>query len=81
MRRITAAIEPRWLEAAQAEAADAVHADAHVELAGVVELFELLWASAARSAAGAVGCGVSGWSDSCSIWPLILIRIGVLADR
>jgi hypothetical protein len=24
--------------------------------------------------------GVSSWSDSCMIWPWILIRIGVLAD-
>ena len=69
------------LEGRQAEAAHARQADADVELAGVVAAPPAAAASAARPAAGASAGCVSSWSDSCRIWPLILIRIGVLADR
>jgi len=70
---------PALLEGREAEAADARQADADVELSGVVQLLHLLGGtSSARS--WRVCWMVSSWSDSCMIWPLILIRIGVLAD-
>jgi hypothetical protein len=67
------------LEGRQAEAAHARDADADVQLAGVVQLFQLLRRQHLGQQLARL-VGVSIWSDSCRIWPLILIRIGVLAD-
>ena len=40
------------------------------------------WLGVSSSASSWRGCAwVSGWSESCSNWPLILMRIGELADR
>jgi hypothetical protein len=68
------------LEAGEAEAADAGQADADVELARVLELLELAWREELGEQLPRLGVG-ERLVESCSSWPLILMRIGELAER
>ena len=80
MQRNTAAIEPRWRKADMRK----------LPTFGMpMPMFSSPVSSSSSSCVGVSssasswrGCVcVSGWSDSCRICPLILMRIGVLAER
>ena len=80
MQRNTAAIEPRCLNPERRKLP--TPARPTPMLSSPVSSSSSSWLGVSSSASSWRGCAcVSGWSESCSSWPLILIRIGELAER
>jgi hypothetical protein len=79
MQRSTAAIEPRWRKADRRKLP--MRDSPMPTFSSPVSSSSSSCCGVSSSASSVrVWFGPSTWSDSCMIWPSILIRIGVLAD-